>query len=232
MSCLHTMHITIHTNRAWGVCPAHCEQTTLATTEEDCTFVADMEVSELQIWQRVQIGEQDAMRILFDSYYSNLCRFALQWVKDADETEEIVQRFFVELWEKRLHTQIEITFRSYAFAAIRNRCLNYIKHQKIVAAHQAYVKHQYQQGYEMSHTEMDIVVQKAIEKLPEQCGRVFVLVKMEGLKYAEVAEKLSVSTKTIENHMTKALRLLREELSEYLPISWWLMFWFCNEWIN
>jgi RNA polymerase sigma-70 factor (family 1) len=232
LGCLPSMLMTIHTNQAWGRNRAHCERTTLPTAVEDCTFVADMEVSEVQIWKRVQMGEQDAVRMLFESYYSDLCRFALQWVKDADETEEIVQRFFVELWEKRLQTEIEITFRSYAFAAVRNRCLNFIKHQKVVAEHQTYMKHQNQQGYEMSHPEMDAVIQRAIQKLPEQCGRVFVLVKIDGLKYAEVAEKLGISTKTIENHMTKALRLLREELKDYLPICWWLMFWLCNEWMN
>lgn len=207
--------------------------THLKLKHTDATFAQEMMASDLHTWHAVRAGDKLALRSVFEEHYAALCRFAMQWTSDADDAEEIVQKMFVELWEKRSELKIEITLRSYLYASVRNRCLNFLKHQKVEAVHAQYVRRTSSEQENISEIdEVNAALQQALLKLPEQCARVFHLVKMEGKRYAEVAEELGISVKTIENHMTKALRILRSELSEYLPICLWLLYFLNHEIVN
>ena len=197
----------------------------LRAEQSGITFGDAMLSDELNTWQRMKAGDQLALKSVFQMHYAPLCRFAMQWTADKDESEEIVQKLFVDIWEKRNELSIELTLKSYLFAAVRNRCLNYIKHKKVVALHQRNARHESPQLLEISNLdEVSKSLEEAIQSLPEQCQRVFRLVKMDGKKYAEVAEELDISIKTIENHMTKALRVLRIQMRDYLPLLPWLFF--------
>jgi RNA polymerase sigma-70 factor, ECF subfamily len=197
------------------------------------TFAEAMHTDSKALWQSIKNGDHSALKVVFDELYSSLCRFAMQWVNDADEAEEIVQKLFVDLWTKRADIEIEITLKSYLYSATRNRSLNYLKHRKVVHMHQRNVVAQQNVSYEWSDTsELNRAISRAMDLLPEQCGRVFRLVKVEGKRYAEVSEELGISNKTIENHMTKALRILREELKEFLPRVIIVIVWLSNKWMN
>jgi RNA polymerase sigma-70 factor (ECF subfamily) len=127
------------------------------------------------------------------------------------------------VWEKRETLAIRTSVRPYLYAMVRNACLNILKHEKIK---QKYV------GEEMaladrSHdsvadavasNELEYRIKVAMEELPEQCRMVFKLSRFEELKYAEIADQLNISIKTVENHMGKALRIMREQLKDYLPV--------------
>lgn len=200
---------------------------------EGRTFAQSMLSQDAHIWLSIQKEDQAAMQKVFEENYASLCRFAVQWTADFDEAEEIVQKMFVDLWEKRNEIQIEITIRSYLFGAVRNSCLNFLKHKKVMASHQLYVKTTTSEAEQLEDLSgVNDALHRAIEALPEQCARVFRMVKMEGMRYAEIAEHLQISTKTIENHMTKALRILRHELRDYLSICIWLVFLLSNEPMN
>jgi len=158
---------------------------------------------------------------LFKSHYAELCAFANKYLEDVDAAEETVQAFFVKFWENRETVNIKTSQRSYIFTAIKNACLNQIKHIKIREEYKVVnlrekEDSQYSVDEEFEASELDQKIRKSIESLPEGRRRVFIMSRFEGLKYKEIAEKLNISIKTVENQMGSALKYLKSELSDYL----------------
>lgn len=180
--------------------------------------------------QQMKDGNKAAFEKLFHEHYQMLCRFGYRWVQDAEQVEEIVQEIFVGLWEKRETLTITGSFKSYLFSAIRNACLNHIKHLNVRAEHQTYVQATANPNLnsvdqQVQASELARAIADAVEELPERCKAVFKLSREEGKKYAEIAEELDISIKTVENQMGKALKMLRERLKDYLVI---LIIWMLN----
>ena len=166
-------------------------------------------------------GDKEAFGELFLKYYEEACRYVIRLVRDEDTTEEIVQTTFVNIWEKREMINPEISFKSYLFRSAYNTALNYLKHKKVVAS---FVNRQ-QENFAVSKAsyvshqpdfELQRRISEALEELPPQCQRVFRMSREEGLKYHEIADQLGISSKTVEVHMGKALKLLRAFLQDYL----------------
>jgi RNA polymerase sigma-70 factor, ECF subfamily len=182
-----------------------------------------VELTDQQHFDALASGDITAFEMYFKSFYQPLCSYAYTFLHDKDEAEEIVQSTFLSVWEKREILKIHTSGKSYMYAMVRNACLNVIKHEKIK---QKYVGEEIalaQPGYEsvaqtMASTELETRIQAAIGKLPEQCRLVFKLSRFEELKYTEIAEQLDISVKTVENHMGKALKMMREQLKDYLPL--------------
>ena len=180
-----------------------------------------MEQTETEFLEKPKINNAAAFEELFKTYYKPLCSYARYYLKDPDESEEVVQGMFMQLWEKKDSTRITTSVKSYLYSSVRNNCLNRIKHMKIRSEHR---EHVLKNSDKSSDTVMDKVIGKeleqqitsAIEGLPEQCGLIFRLSRHGDLKYAEIAEHLDLSVKTVENQMGKALRVLREKLNAYL----------------
>ncbi|MDP6908292.1 MAG: RNA polymerase sigma-70 factor [Flavobacteriales bacterium] len=182
-----------------------------------------MATSEQLLVHQMKEGNKEAFEKLFHEHYSMLCRFGFTWVQDADEVEEIVQDIFVSLWEKRATVSISTSIRSYLFSAVRNACLNHVKHLKVRAQHRQHVLVTADSSMETADQqlqtfELQSTIRKAVENLPERCREVFLLSRVEGLKYAQIAEELSISVKTVENQMGKALKTLRLHLKDYLTV--------------
>lgn len=182
--------------------------------------------NEQELVQALQNGDEKAVESLFKSLYQRLCNYANTILNDIDESEEVVQQVFVQLWEKRETMEITTSVQSYLFRAVRNTSLNKIKHAKVRQIYAEEVTAMAQQSEPATvttfHNELQNQIHVAIESLPEQCRLVFKLSRFEELKYAEIAEQLGISIKTVENHMGKALKLMREQLKDYLTV--WLLF--------
>ncbi len=173
--------------------------------------------------ETIQSGNESAFEMIFKAYYQPLCRYAYSFLSDKEEAEEVVQSAFITVWEKRKRIDIQTSFKSYLYRMVRNGCLNVIKHEKVK---QQYVAHELAVT-EVSHesvsqkvyaTELEMKITEAMKALPEQCRLVFQLSRFEELKYQEIADQLNISIKTVENHMGKALKIMREQLKEYLPL--------------
>ena len=183
-----------------------------------------VQLSEQEIVVAIKQGNERIFEETFRKYYQSLCNYANSILKEMDEAEEVVQNLFLSIWEKRCDLEISISLKSYLYRAVHNHCLNRIKHLKIREAYQQYATNFYDASYEsVSQTvmknELELKInEEAIKKLPQQCQLIFRMSRFEELKYHEIAEKLELSPKTIENQIGKALKILRFELSEYLPL--------------
>ena len=174
-------------------------------------------------------GDRPAFEALFRQHYRPLCAFAVQYVKDMDRAEDLVQDLFFRLWLDRAQVRISTSVKAYLFAAVRNRCLNAMKsgarvrslNEAVHDAPDAEVR------TEDEHAERIARVQAAIEALPAERKKVFKLSRYEGLKYHEIAARLGISVKTVENQMGQALKTLRTELADLVPLLPWL-FWLTN----
>lgn len=182
-----------------------------------------MDLLDQNLWIGLKEGKQTALEMIFKTHYQPLCKYAYSFLNDKDEAEEVVQSSFISLWEKRNAITIQTSFKSYLYRMVRNACLNAIKHEKIKKSYAAREKISGEPTHEsvsenIASTELEKKIMAAMQVLPEQCRLVFQLSRFEELKYQEIADQLSISVKTVENHMGKALRIMREQLREYLPL--------------
>lgn len=182
-----------------------------------------MQESDQQVFLAIQSGQTPAFEMLFKTYYKPLCRYANTYLKDPDGAEEIVQGAFIGLWEKRKAITIETSLKSYLYRAVRNSCLNELKHEQVKQRHLASESLKEEAQSEPAdhlaiHVELEEKIRAAIQTLPEQCRLIFTMSRFEELKYQEIADQLNLSVKTVENQMGKALKLMRAQLKEYLPL--------------
>lgn len=169
----------------------------------------------------IKAGNKVAFDQLFLEYYSYLCNYAFQFLHEKDGAEEVVQDMFFHLWEKRESLEIKSSVKSYLFQSVKNRCLTLLKHVSVREAYKTHnqenITYQEQQITELEG-ELATMIEVAVNELPEERQKVFRLNRYEGLKYKEIAQHLGISVKTVEGQMSKALKFLREELQEYLPL--------------
>jgi RNA polymerase sigma-70 factor, ECF subfamily len=160
---------------------------------------------------------------MFRTYFSSLCYFARKYIPDHDTCKEIVHTVFVNLWEKRTEFDFNKPAKSYLFTAVYNRCMNYLRDQKKFVDNESQDLTTIQDYSSLQHenmqaAELEDQIWKVIHKLPEACRKIFTLNRFEGKKYAEIAEELNISVKTVETQMSKALKTLRDHLIDYIHV--------------
>jgi RNA polymerase sigma-70 factor (ECF subfamily) len=179
-------------------------------------------MGDFELYEQIKKGNEVAFESLFREYYKSLCFFCNKIVKDSDVAEEIVQDFFFHLWEKRKTLDLNASVKSYLFKSVYNNALKYLRHKKIIAEHENYIKWQdnsqqlpdnFAELGEMMH-----VINTTLQEAPAKTREIFELNRNEGLKYQEIADKLGISVKTVEAHISSILKTFRENLKEYLTI--------------
>ena len=159
---------------------------------------------------------------IFTAHYKELKHYAYTVVKDEVVAEEIVQNVFCRLWERADSIQLQKATRPYLYKTVYNESLNHlrtVKQQDKYAVQMA--RHLSEASLDADNTDLKLLTKKAedaLAELPTQCRMIFQLSRMEGLKYKEIGERLGISVKTVETQMSKALRVLRSKLSDYLPV--------------
>jgi RNA polymerase sigma-70 factor (ECF subfamily) len=171
----------------------------------------------------LKAGDKKVFEELFHAYYEPLCRYCLRVIPNQDEAEEIVQEMFVNLWLKRDEINIGVSLNAYLYRTVMNRAINFSNHLKIRKNHQEWAqsvdREHDNQHDSLIHHELQALYETAVAKMPDKRREVFELSRKEGLKYAEIADRLSISVKTVEAHLSKALDELRNHLSDYLPAA-------------
>ena len=175
-------------------------------------------LEERTLINKVKQGDIIAYETLFHNYYSYLCAFATKVILNPEAAEEIVQDFFVKLWENRTDITIDTSVKNYLFRSVKNRCLNHIKHEKVKLQHTENVLKN-TQNHQTNHQFYEVYladeIERSIEELPAKRREIFRLSRQEGLKYREIAERMNLSVKTVEAQMGLAIKYLREKLKKY-----------------
>lgn len=187
---------------------------------------------ENMLFKRVQGGDDDAFELLFIKYYSELCTYALVFVKYEDIAKDIVHETFIRIWEKRYAILIESSFKAYIYRSIHNNCINYLIKSEYLREKSETIRQEVKRHYEIFINNLDSEVidslisaefnsefQKALESLPDQCREVFKLCRYEQLSYTEAAQRLDVSVNTIKTQMKRALAKLKVSLKHFLFIK-------------
>ena len=174
---------------------------------------------ELFIVEQLISGDEKALKYFFDTYYDDLCNFVNAYVRDTDLSEDIVQDVFIYLWENRKNLKLGSSVKSYLYTSSKNKSLNHIRNLK----NHDRIKGQIVTHLEISKEADDFLEYKDLKKLlahvigqlPDKCRKIYQLSRDQGLSNSEIAEKLSISVKTVENQITIAIRKIRDFLKPY-----------------
>jgi RNA polymerase sigma-70 factor (ECF subfamily) len=185
--------------------------------------------NEINISEKFTLKSEADFEKLFRTYFAELAVYAFRFTEDSENAEEIVQDIFFNIWSKRENLQINISIKSYLYQTVKNSCLNFIKHKKVEDKYKTHFIQQIQYE-ELNETDLESEnllaekIQTAIDKMPPARKKVFLMSKIDNLKYKEIAETLGISIKTVENHIGNALKFLREELTDFLPFLIFFLF--------
>lgn len=176
-------------------------------------------VEHIQAEQLVN-GSHTVYKQLFTAWYEPLCRYAFSIVRNMDEAEDIVQKMFCKLWGQRNELKINTSVKSYLYRAVHNSCLNKVKQSKVRADHNQHYAYEMPEqeinSSSVEYSELQQQLYKALKDLPPKCREAFEMSRLQQLSYSEIANKMSISANTVENHIAKALKLLRGGLKEFL----------------
>jgi len=181
-----------------------------------------MEFTDATIIQLLKRRDETGFEQVFKFYFKNLYRYALTIIQDHDQAEDIVQNVFYKLWDKMDSLNLPDSLAAYLYRAVYNESLNHLKHKKVKLTYQTHITRSMKGQTDGAHrkvmfSELERRLQKAINELPEQCRTIFQMSRFEELRYLDIAQRLGISVKTVENQMGKALKLLRTRLIDYLP---------------
>jgi RNA polymerase sigma-70 factor (ECF subfamily) len=180
------------------------------------------QTKELFLYEEMKKGKEYAFDFFFNYYYPGLCVYAQKMISIPEqESRDLVQDVFVKFWNDREKADICFSIRSYLFASVKNRCLDLLRKKDVLVKTEELTSNR-DVGDESFETyvltELEALFNKSLDKLPERCREVFEMSRLHGLKNREIAAKLDISEKTVENQITKALHILRIELKDYLPL--------------
>jgi RNA polymerase sigma-70 factor, ECF subfamily len=177
----------------------------------------------------LRLRDKAVFDYIFNYYYSSLCAFSMQYLRNHDEANDLVQDFFVTLWIEAPGLQIHSSLKSYLFAGVKNRCLDFRKHNLVTEKYRAYVLFSQEESSDNStdhyfaESELRQAIQKSLEKLSPRCREIFQLSRLNGLSNKEISMQLGISKRTVELQISNSLKILRKELVEYLPL--WMVLW-------
>ena len=174
--------------------------------------------SDLELVEAIKGDDQKAYRALFDRYYKYLLVTAYAYVKDENTIRDLTQDVFFEIWRKRNSLNIS-NVKAYLRRSVINKSLNYIKAQRMdfEDSNDSFdVPDRARVQEDLEASQLQNVINKAIEGLPDRCRIIFVMRRMEELSLKEIAGKLDISPKTVENQLTKAIKILRAAVEPYV----------------
>jgi RNA polymerase sigma-70 factor (ECF subfamily) len=160
----------------------------------------------------------------FREHHGQMVSYAGKFVDDSETAKDIVQEVFLKTWENRKKIEINTSLKTYLFAAIRNRCINFFRHKGIQQQFEDETQAGFRElelNYFASEEEQHMLIyeketsdkiQETIRSLPEKCRRIFELSRFGGLKSPEIAKQLDISVRTVETQIYRALKELKDKL--------------------
>ncbi|CDF80185.1 RNA polymerase sigma 70 factor [Formosa agariphila KMM 3901] len=176
--------------------------------------------SDIEIIKGLKKDDKKALTVLYKNYWKILYISSYNLLKDKEVCEEIIQDVFIDVWNKRKELEIRVSFKSYLYACVRYKVFAEFRSNKIMRV-ELFEELDKRMQYttpetKMMHKELKYHIELVVDTLPEKCKRVYVLSRNEHLSHKEISEQLGISIKTVENHITNALRVLRASLGQVL----------------
>ncbi len=191
-----------------------------------------LSLAQMTIEKRVEMKgrlEGSNFEQLFRDYFPPLMAFARKILVDEDDAREVVHLVFINLWEKRNEIDLSTSLKPYLFTSVHNRSLNVIRDRKKFSSGEVpEVAGEWDVSAQIESMELEGKIREVIDSLPEKCREIFEMNRFEGLKYGEIANKLDISIRTVENQISKALKILKEQLAKYLTLLLWLLLYTMN----
>lgn len=188
----------------------------------------DKLLAEEQSWLKLMASDdQKAMELIFNRYYKYLVVTAYNYLKDDDRAKDLVQDVFFKFWEKRSTLSIDTSLKAFLRRSVVNRSIDELRKKRIkweeevTDANAPIATGNIDRQLETS--ELEQVIHRAVDSLPEKCKLVFSLSRYEDMSHGEISEALGISKKTIENQITKALKVLRAAVDVYKGVVIWLL---------
>lgn len=175
-------------------------------------------------WKIALHDDEDAFHTLFTQFFTPLCVYAMRYVSGKEVAEDIVQDTFLKLWKNRKTMVINTSGRNFLVTYVKNACIDYLRKCE---TEQHYLQKSKKNAERLSEeveelysiAELESMLSAALARLPENIRKVFEMNRFEGKTYATIAIEQNLSVKTIEAYMSKALKLLRNELKDYLSFA-------------
>ena len=178
-------------------------------------------LNDVVVFKKIKGGDIKTFEKLFKQHYASLCMYAFSITERKDIAEETVQDVFYNIWKEREVLQIRSSIKNYLFGAVRNKSLQYKEHLVVTDRYADFIQNNGKTDAELSpheileYKELESVVTNILKKMPERRMNIFIMHRMSGKKYSEIADHYSVSVKTIEAEMTKAYQALRKGIEYY-----------------
>ncbi len=165
--------------------------------------------------QRLNANDKDAYHLVYTNYYKMLVVYAMGFIYEQEVAEDLVQDLIISIWEQDNNFQNISAFKSYLYNSVKNKCLNYIKHQDVKEKYADVLKststhHHIDEDDDVEEQEIYRQLFGIIDQLPERCKQVFEM-QMQGKKNQEIADALEISIETVKTQKKRALKKLREE---------------------
>lgn len=176
---------------------------------------------EIFLWLRVKAGDNNAFKVLFQLYYPKLCLLSNRYIRDISTAREVVQDIFINIWERREILDIQTSLKSYLYQAVRFNSIRRLDNDKkngILMDAVPDSENDPEFHDHLEYAELQNCILEAVELLPGQCQKVFTLSRFERLTYNEIAGRMNLSVKTVEAHISKALRLIQDYLNKTMLI--------------
>lgn len=177
--------------------------------------------TDILFWRIAMKDDEVAFGELFNTFFSSLCVFANYYIGCKKASEDIVQDVFFKIWKNRKTLDITSSTRNFLITSVKNSCIDYLRRKDVEENYR--IKEEgktlwsYSSDELYSVTELEEMINYALAKLPDNIRQVFEMNRFQDLTYVEIAAKNNISVKTVEAYMSKALKILRVELKDYLP---------------
>lgn len=187
-------------------------------------------INEKHLLTQIQRGDKSSFSLLYNTYAKELLDYAYSYVKDKQVSEDLVQEVFLSLWTRRKKIDIALTIKQYLYGAIKFNVLSYFRSEGVK---QRYIEHfctfvaqsSNQQIKEIMDTaDLMTIISSSLKSLPPKCQHAFYLSRFEHKTIKEIAEEMNISTRTVENYISQAIKHLRVILKNYS----WLIILLCE----
>ncbi|MEN8156504.1 MAG: RNA polymerase sigma-70 factor [Bacteroidota bacterium] len=180
-------------------------------------------MKEIDLLEDIRKGDLPSFEMLYETYYQPLCNFAYLYLNDREVTRDVVSDFFANLWKNRRRIKINQSIKSYLYRSTRNAVISHLRKRKVELT---------EFDEEMIHTSKSIspetillkkefreALEQVMMELPKKSGLVFRMKRVDGLSYREIAQVLDISEKTVENHITIAVKKLKEAVEKHPQLA-------------